>query len=266
MLAEAWMWLRARCTAPARRLGHLAEAIALDARAKRQRLPWQDHLAHTRAAILQVAAQCPSRRCAVVLGSGSCHDVPLAELSAQFERVLLVDIVHLPAVLARSKSFPNVQTIQADLTGVADWLAARRGCVSADELAALVLAVPPVLQKSDIDFVASVNLLSQLPVKPVEYLQRNSPTLALTDLNAFAWRLLRAHVAALQTLTVPVCLVTDDWQRTWNRQQQLVEQTALVQALGLSDQVFARWRWPLAPVGELPDGHHAEHEVVAIRC
>jgi len=265
MLKEAWIWLRACCAMPARRLGHLAEAIALDARAERQHFHWQTHLSHTRTAILRIAAQCPAKRCALILGSGSCHDVPLAELSHQFERVLLVDIVHLPALRARAKAFANVRWLETDLTGIAHWLDSVRGRVSAAQLATVDLPFPTVLQAQDVDFIASVNLLSQLPVKPVEYLQRQSPHLTLADLNAFAWRLLRAHVAALQQVAVPVCLITDDVQRTWNREHQLVEQSALVESLALSAAVFERWQWPVAPTGELPDGHYAAHDVVAIR-
>lgn len=265
MLNEMWLWLRAQCDKPARQLGHLSEAIALDARAKRQQALWQTHLHNSRQAILRVAAQCSRTRCAVILGSGSCHDVPVAELAAQFDQVLLVDIVHLPLVHARIKPFPNVQLLQQDLTGMVAMLAACHGRVDAETLASWSLPLPAVLQRADIDFVASVNLLSQLPVKPIEYLQRHATTLSLQDMNGFAWRLLRAHVDALRQLRVPVCLVSDDIQRTWNHRQELIEHIALLDTLGLAGKVFERWQWPVAPPGELPDGHHAEHDVAAVQ-
>lgn len=265
MLNEMWLWLRAQCGKPARQLGHLSEAIALDARARRQHARWQTHLHNSRQAILRVAAQCPRTRCAVILGSGSCHDVPLAELAAQFDQLVLVDIVHLPLVHARIKPFSNVQLLQQDLTGVVAMLADCHGRVDAETLARWPLSLPAVLQRADIDFVASVNLLSQLPVKPIEYLQDHATSLTLTDLNAFAWRLLRAHVDALRQLKVPVCLISDDVQRTWSRHQELIEHIVLLDTLGLTGQVFARWQWPIAPPGELPDGQHAEHEVAAVQ-
>ena len=271
MLKELALWLTTPADRAARRLGHLAEAIALDARSARQHQAWQTHYAQTRQAVLQVAAQCPRTRLALVLGAGSCHDVPVAELAAQFERVLLVDIVQLPAARRLCKRFANVEFIERDLTGVVSTLAAQRGRINAEALAALnlpsaaVLLPPEVLQQDAVDFVASVNVLSQLPVKPVDYLMRQSPMLSLAALNQFSWRLLHAHVAGLRALSVPVCLVTDDRQRTWNANGELVEDVALIETLGLQQRVFARWRWPVAPKGELPAGHHAEHEVVAIQ-
>lgn len=259
------LWLSTRTDPAARELGHLAEAIALDARTRRQGLGWREHQQRTIDAILRVASQCRQNRLAVILGAGSCHDVPVAALAAQFERVHLVDIVQLSAARKLCKLHRNVKWVTEDLTGIVAALAARRGRFDAAALAALTLPTPPVLQQPDIDFVASVNLLSQLPVKPAEYLQRMAPALTIEDLNAFAWRLLKAHVAALRQLRVPICLVADEQQRTWNRHGELVEQVELISALGLSAQVLDRWRWPLAPPGELADGHHAEHDVVAFQ-
>ncbi len=264
MLQEALLWCRARCLPAARRVGHLAEAIALEARSRRQSRLWQPHQARTRAAILRVAATCRQHRLAVVLGAGGCHDVPVEALATQFERVLLVDIVHLPGLPKRLRALNNVEWLTCDVTGVAEPLAARQGRLDGVELAALPLPDLALLTEPTIDFVASVNLLSQLPVKPVEYLQRQSPGLPIDALNAFAWRLLQHHVAQLQRLAVPVCLVTDDHQYTRAADQTVIEHTELIAPLDLSNQVFDRWHWPLAPLGELPGGMTADHEVVAI--
>ena len=276
MLREAWLWLRTPCAPAARRLGHLAEAIALSARTRRQRRHWQTHQQHTRQAILQVADQCERRQLALILGAGECHDVPVAELAQRFDRVVLVDIVFLPGVRQRCKTFGNVECQAQDLTGLADTLAQSAAIQSADDLAALQpalaaqAAVTALLQglhcsRDDVSLVVSVNLLSQLPVKPIDYLQQQLPALPLSSLNAFAWQLLRAHLSLLQSFRCPVCLVTDDRQRTWNAAGELIEEVALLAPLQLEAGVFARWHWPLAPQGELPHGYRAEHEVVAVR-
>ncbi|MFZ5841304.1 MAG: hypothetical protein ACOY3E_00260 [Pseudomonadota bacterium] len=276
MLREAWLWVRTPCAPAARRLGHLAEAIALSARTRRQQRNWQSHHQHTRQAILQVAAQCEQRQLALILGAGECHDVPVAELAQHFERVVLVDIVLLPALRRRCKAFLNVECHELDLTGLAASIARPEAIRSAEDLpllnadAAAQSALTRLLHQlrcasGQISFVASVNLLSQLPVKPIDYLQQQMPSLPLSALNAFAWQLLRAHVQQLQTFRCPVCLITDDRQRTWNAAGEVVEEVALVAPLALESRVFARWHWPLAPKGELAHGCHAEHEVVAIR-
>lgn len=269
MLHEWWYWLRTRSSPSARRVGHLAEAIALTARARRQRQAWAAHLQHSQGAIVQQMSRCRRYRTALVLGAGNCLDVPVSALARQFERVLLVDIVKLAPLDRLLRQHANLHFLEHDLTGIVDRLHACRGRVAAYELAAWP---PPAASTlawlgdavTDIDFVVSANVLSQLPVKPVDYLQRQSPQLPLAELNAFAWRLLRAHVALLQSFNGPVCLITDDRQRTWNLAGELVESVELVSALGLADRVQARWRWPVAPRGELGRGYHAEHDVVAV--
>lgn len=276
MLREAWLWFRTPCAPAARRLGHLAEAVALSARTRRQLHNWQAHHQHTRQAILEVAAQCEQRQLALILGAGECHDVPVAELAQRFDRVVLVDIVLLPALRRRCKAFNNVECHELDLTGLAARLAQPRAICSGEDMASLPVAAAAqsalttllhqlCCTSEQISFVASVNLLSQLPVKPIDYLQQQVPSLPLSTLNAFAWQLLQAHLQQLQAFRCPVCLVTDDHQRTWNVAGELVEEVALVAPLALESRVFARWRWPLAPKGELAHGCHAEHEVVAIR-
>ena len=276
MLQEAWLWLRTPCAPAARKLGHLAEAVALSARSRRQQKNWQAHHQHTREAIRQVAAQCSARQVALILGAGECHDVPVAELAQQFTRVILVDIVLLPALRRQCNAFTNVECYEQDLTGLVAILAQPNAVpdagalVGLDASAGAYAALTSLLRRTrcelaDISFLASVNLLSQLPVKPVDYLQQQNPSLPLAVLNAFAWQLLYAHLEQLRRLACPVCLVTDDRQRTWDAAGKLVEEVALIAPLALAPQVFARWPWPLAPRGELPQGFHAEHEVVAIR-
>src|ERR1700722_16896852 len=49
------------------------------------------HVAASKRMILAAAARTAGRR-AIVLGPGRCQEIPLAELAAQFEYVLLVDL------------------------------------------------------------------------------------------------------------------------------------------------------------------------------
>ncbi|MFJ5370638.1 hypothetical protein ACIPIA_15600, partial [Bosea sp. CER48] len=104
-------------------------------------------------------AELPRRRIAVILGSGLLRDIPLGLLAANFDRVLLVDAVHLPQVRLRMRLRQNVVMLTRDLTGAAGWLAGKdQG--RADPLADLV-ADPTV------DLVVSANLLSRL-ARPIE--------------------------------------------------------------------------------------------------
>ena len=137
---------------------------------------------------------CKQRRKAVVLGSGPLLDVPLAELSAGFTEVVLVDIVQ-PLGDRWRRRFANVQTVTADVTGVAEEVYR----VAKDPSAALPRAEPSLFcNDPDVDLVASVNLLSQLPYLPAEYLARVGEHAAPDAIESFARDMVAAHVAYLQ--------------------------------------------------------------------
>ncbi|MFX8676799.1 hypothetical protein ABTM32_22370, partial [Acinetobacter baumannii] len=82
-------------TLDARRLGYVSAAISLWARGSRCRRDWKAHEARAKAAMIAASETLTQRRTCVVLGSGLLRDVPLDDLAARFERVILVDIVHL---------------------------------------------------------------------------------------------------------------------------------------------------------------------------
>lgn len=266
MLKEAWQWWRSECLPSARKMGHLAEAIALDARAERQKAAWQVHLAHSRAAIIKLANSLTRRESVLVLGSGSLHDIPIEHLSGLFKHVYLADIVHLLPAKEASQYYANVTLIDVDLTSLTDAMVSLPSELN-DALFTqwYTQALTPITWPAGISYVVSANCLSQLPVKPIEWLQKHCTAISEEALNAFAWQLLHQHVALLRSFHVPVCLISDDEQITRNANGDTVERTAYVQALGLSNEVFARWTWDIAPQGELPQGYTAQHNVVAIR-
>ena len=129
---------------------------------------WEEHFERTRAVIRAAVARCRSRRKAVVLGSGWLNDVPLADLAAAFREVILVDAVHPFSVRRRVRRLPNVRLLTTDISGVAEavFRAARTPGPLPRHMPDLFCA------DSEVDLVASVNLLSQLPYWPEQYLLR----------------------------------------------------------------------------------------------
>jgi hypothetical protein len=101
------------CPRYARRMGYLYESIAIRSRAGRCRAAWAPHQERTRQVILRAMEHCPRRRKAVVLGSGPLLDVPIAELSASFGEVILVDVVHPLGAHRRRRRFANVRAATA---------------------------------------------------------------------------------------------------------------------------------------------------------
>src|SRR4051812_6170614 len=107
MLLEAIVYTLSVVPTPARFRRHLNGAIGLWARGRRQQRAWHGHLAETQRHILETAAALPRRRTLVVLGSGPLFDVPLKELGRAFERVILVDRVHLFTARQRASCQAN---------------------------------------------------------------------------------------------------------------------------------------------------------------
>jgi hypothetical protein len=174
MLAEALRWLLTPCPKTARCLGHLAESVAIESRARRCQAAWAPHLQHSREALLASASHCEQHRVALVLGSGPLLDVPLAELAARFEAVWLVDLVHPLVARWQVRLYPNVRLIEHDVTECLGDLISGPP-LDLDRLAGRVPR--RFLDEPRIDWVASLNLLSQLPYLPGRWLRAHEPGL-----------------------------------------------------------------------------------------
>ena len=122
MLLETILNVTARTNPALRRLGLVGDAVALWSRAMRRRRAWAPHEARCHEVVLRSVAGLPSRRTVLVLGSGLIRDVPLAFLAERFERVVLLDAVHLLPARLKARRF-GAETVVADLTGAAAWLA-----------------------------------------------------------------------------------------------------------------------------------------------
>jgi hypothetical protein len=251
MLTEALTWLLTPAPAVARRLGHLAETIAISARYRRCRAAWTPHLIASRQALLASARRAASHRRALVLGSGPLLDVPLAELAAQFESVWLVDIVHPWSSRLAARRYRNVRLIEQDLTNS---LARLPGAPTAPTL---------FLYEPEVDWVASVNLVSQLGNQPVQWLARHRPDLNANALADYSQTLIRQHLAWLVRFDAPVCILADLRQCRLDRDGRPVEIRDFAAFLE-GWQIDAQWRWDLAPAGELSDHQTAFHDVVAL--
>ena len=126
MLLEIILYASARTTPELARLGLKGDAVALWSRATRCRSAWAPHEARCHAAVRAATADLPRRHTALVLGSGLLRDVALAHLVESFQRVILVDAVHLVPAHWRARH-PKVELVTADLSGVAAWLAGEAG-------------------------------------------------------------------------------------------------------------------------------------------
>jgi hypothetical protein len=244
VIREAVEWLVTPCPRPWRDLGYLSENIAIAARHRRCRSAWAEHLHRSRAAIMEAARHARGRRTAIVLGSGPLLDVPLAGLAGVFQSVILVDALHPLTARWQARRHANVGLVAADLTGALDALHHWRVAEPLPTPRPLAL-----LQREDVDFVVSLNLLSQLGINPVEWIEKRAGPPGPAIAEAYAATLTRAHLDDLARCRASVCLVADvEWWR------QAPDGTVVERSSSIYDvpppQAIEEWVWPIAPAPE----------------
>lgn len=259
MLAELLVWAGIQADPAARRLGYAKAAVSLWSRRRRCHKAWAEHEANTRDFALSVVQACERRDTLWLLGGGTLADLPLAELSTQFRHILVFDIAWLASARRLAKQFPNVELRLADVTGMVGPLAEWR--------AGLPLPIPspraaPELDEVPPDCVLSLNLLSQLPLLPMEYVQKHG--VSRTGADTFGRAILQAHLDGLHAMACPVGLATDA-RRIWRSRagEVVMSENAL---LGLELPPAEReWRWPVAPRGEIDNESSLDITVQALR-
>ncbi len=230
-----------------------AASAEVEARYKRCAAQWEPHLERTRRAILRSALLAPNRRSAAVMGAGLLHDIPLAQLSAQFEEVFLVDVVHSRSCRMRASIYPNVRCLEADVTGTAPHLVQARQ--SGGPLQRIVPDLRHIFPGDGaVDFLVSVNLLSQLGCAPATFLAASH---AAEDIRSFQRHLVETHLAMLRQFPGHTALITDV---AWSgrpvqpdgpvpfRRRDVLHQASLPPA-------EESWEWLIAPAPE-SDPHH----------
>jgi hypothetical protein len=238
MLAEVLLNATAASSPDLRRLGLVGDAVALWSRATRCRRAWAPHEARCHVAVRRAIADLKRPDTALVLGSGLLRDVPLDDLLGRFQRVILVDAVHLWPARRRSRD-ARVTRVVADLTGMAAGLG-RVDARRQDPLAAF-------MDDRRIDFVLSANVLSQMPMAVERWHERRGRVPPVPDLGA---RIAAAHLADLAGFRGRVCLLTDIRHREVGRDGGVIEETDLLHGLVLPEPDDA-WDWEVAPMGEI---------------
>ncbi len=230
MLAELAACARSyRRTPPAFR-PWLMPAARHWARGMRQTRAWAPHLAHARALLDTTIDDIPVRRTVAVLGSGPLFELPVESLARTFERVVLVDRIHLSAIEGRIGRYANVTL---------DW----RDLCPADNPGVL-----DFLQQVDgLDWVISANLLSEMAAAV-------DPSRARVVVDR--------HLDALSDLPCPVTLITDLDYRVFNRHGVIRDSGDLLHGRPMPRSGL-RWKWEAAPFREEARHTRRVHYVAA---
>lgn len=255
MLLEFLEYATTDCPAYARKLGYLREAIAIKARYRRHCEIWGPHLARSRAVVNESVAACSSHRTAVVLGSGLLLDIPLGALSEAFERVLLVDVVHLRSARRIAARYPNVALVADDMTGLAADLPRR----IREGWTGNPVPAPSLLHDDDaIDLVISANVAAQLPVIPAAALRRAGVEDAAVRI--FCRDVVLAHLGYLAGFGATVCLITERGREICDRDGEVLRIEDALFGVSLPDEGLT-WPWDLAPMGEVSRRYAIRNQV-----
>lgn len=246
------------CSLSFRRVGYLRGQLGIKVRHRQCRRAWRTHLELTKMAILSAIQGCIQRRKCLILGSGRLLDIPLRELSQQFREVILVDTVHPLTAYAAAAWYRNVRLVCADVTETAEELVriARRHDIS------LPRATPTrFCNDPEIDYVASVNLLSQLAYLPGVFLEKGARTEA--EVEAYSHDVLAAHLDYLQRLPGIVTLITDVEKLVLNKQGLTTERIDILHGVKLKS-VGDEWTWKHVPLNLLSRDFSYDRRVCAI--
>lgn len=186
-------------------------------------------------------------------------DVPLDDLAANFREVILVDLVHPLRARWHRRKYANVTPLVADVTGTVA-LVYR---VAYKPGAELPRSRPEAfLDDDEVDLVASVNLISQLPYLPVVYLER-AGVHGEEAIAAYARQVVEAHIEYLSELPGVVALIGDLDRRTVDREGRLVECLTALRGARLPWK-GEEWIWNLAPRPEAHREYSYQRRVVGI--
>ena len=243
MLRDLFTHLTTSCSPYIRHLGYLDETISMRGRYRRNRRAWQRHLDNTRRFVLTVAEKVQDRNKVVILGSGLLLDVPLAELSAMFREVVLMDIVCLPEVRRQIKEYGNVSFLEHDVTRIAERLYANRQ-QGIYELPRADPAQSAVDQGAGL--VISLNILSQLWVIPRTYASSQRPALPHDQVEDWCRQIVESHYASLRSMSCDVCLVADHEFVKRGHGGSIVSRASTLYDLVLPEP-DASWTWNIVP-------------------
>jgi hypothetical protein len=257
MLFEAFTYVTTPCAAPYRAMGYLTELIALDARYKRCADAWHPHLERTKDTIRNAIAATPDRGTAIVLGCGILSDIPIEDLSKSFETVLLVDVCVLRKTRRQLKRYPNVSWLCHDVTEIAAPLMSWSSLSEPGPLPAP--NIPSNLPITDADLVISANILSQLPMIPVNHINKSKPGRDDTEVATFAIDLVARHLDYLDTCPNTVCLISEV-ERQFHKDGDVFASDDPFWGHTV-DMIGDEWTWDIAPSTETGEDYAVQNLV-----
>ncbi|HAN18789.1 MAG: hypothetical protein A2X13_06980 [Bacteroidetes bacterium GWC2_33_15] len=225
-----------------RKMEYISDQQGIIRRYQREMPGWNIHLENSKRFILE-SSKLKKKGKAMVLGSGWLLDCPVNELAREFEDVILVDIYHPKQIQKKLKHITNVHFIQADITGGLIDLAYHT--LNSNKKNFVKKFFPesksfsfPI--SSDVDFVISLNILSQLNIIITDYAKRfnHYSENEITELSA---TIQQSHLNSLPKNKS--CLICDYEEELYDEENKLIGVNPLI-FLNLPAGNFSKkWNW-----------------------
>jgi hypothetical protein len=245
-----------------RKMGFLSDQEGIINRYIREEGAWDPHLNKTRKFILD-SVKGKTIQTIAVLGSGWLLDVPLEELTEQYEKVLLIDIFHPPQIVHKAKAYLNVKLIDEDLTGgtVQDVYSLVRSFKRSGKKKSIEKIVCSEFKPEyKVDYYVSVNLLNQLDILIIDYLKKYN---IYSDKELLE---LRRHIQKCHLDSLPFgksCMITD--YEEWLFKEDFLEKKNPLIYIKLPDgKRKTTWEWEFDTKMEYNKGRKTVFNVVAI--
>jgi hypothetical protein len=252
LISELFLYLTTKTSKEARAFGHLYESIAINAREKRCRDFWKSHRENCKKFIREFIPKLKQKNIVLILGSGPLHEIPIVELSNQFERIDLVDIVHLKSTKSAYRHYKNLNFIEADLTELEKDIYNEKKIIN---------RVPSIFTDIKYDLIISANLLSQLPNHLASFLEKNGHNSA-ESLEKFKNQICQDHISYLKNFNAPTILITDTERSFHNPSGELINKENSFNNLQLPKPAN-EWEWNLAPIPEVSKEYSIKMKVSA---
>jgi hypothetical protein len=202
---------------------------------------WDSHLEHCRSFILNAVNLYKPEK-VTVLGSGWLLELPLAEMIESISRITLVDIVHPPEVFSQTKSFKNIEMVEADVTGgLIDevWQKARQYSFFNRLKSLESINIPEYRMESDPGMVISLNVLTQLESLLIDFLKKKAK-IREEDYNHFRAVVQQRHIDFLAKHRS--VLISDFSEVTTRKNGEITTNSTLIADLPVA-RLKEEWTW-----------------------
>jgi hypothetical protein len=202
---------------------------------------WDGHLTNCRNFILRML-EYHQPSALTVLGSGWLLDLPLTEILEKTGKIYLVDIVHPPDVVRQAGELEKIVLVEQDITGgliEEVWNATRKFSFFRKLKSLGSIAIPGFVPAFDPGLVISLNILTQLETRLVEWLKRRSAA-GEDELQLFRKRIQERHIEFL--LKNRSVLITD-YEEVVTRKSGEVIHVPTLFASPPQGQFMEEWTW-----------------------